>query len=325
MRRRRVAFALVSGVSVLVIAGVFVAAALKSGNDEPAPSALSPIRPGDLLAISLDPRRPTSVGRVVVVPGATTGDRRRTTALRCKRVAYAGGSGICVAERRTFPTRAYTARFFDADQRVRGSVNVNGFPSRTRVSPGGSYAASTTFVSGDSYETAGQFSTRTVIFDARRAKALLNLEELAVTRNGKPIRAVDFNYWGVTFEGDDGDFYATLATGDHHYLVKGDVTTRRAAVLRDGVECPSLSPDGTHIAFKARVGDPFVWRLRILDLRSGAETDVPTPEAFDDQAEWLDNEHLAYDRNQAVMRVNAGGRGKPVVLLPAAESSAAVR
>jgi hypothetical protein len=323
--KRRALFVLVSAVSVLVIAGVFIAAAVRSGDDGPAPTAEKPIEPGDVLAVGLDGRSPQNVGRVVVVPGGDATAARRVTALRCKRVAYAGGSGICVDERRVFPTRVYTARFFDENQDVIGSVPVNGFPSRTRVSPGGTYAAATTFVHGDSYATAGQFSTRTVIFDARRAKRLADLEKLTFTRKGKPITAVDRNFWGVTFQGDDGDFYATLATGDHHYLVRGNVRTRSGTVVRDGVECPSLSPDGTRLAFKARVGDPFVWRLRILDLRTGRERQLPIPYAFDDQAEWLDDQHIAYDHNETVMRIKADGSAPPALLLDRATSSASVR
>lgn len=325
MRRRSLAFALVCVVTLAVVAAVFIAAAGKAGDEGPAPTALATIRAGDLLAVSLDGRRSEDVGRVVVVPGAKTRAPRRVTALTCERVAYAGGSGICVAERRRFPTRAYTARFFDARQHVLGSVAVNGFPSRTRVSPGGRLAAATTFVHGDSYATAGTFSTRTVIFDARAAKRIADLEDFTITKDGKRISSVDFNFWGVTFDGDDGAFYATLATGDHHYLVRGDVATRTAEVVRDGVECPSLSPDGKRLAFKARVGDPFVWRLHILDLATQKEIELPIPYAFDDQAEWLDDDHIAYDHNQVVMTIKSDGSGPPAPLLPRSGSAARVR
>ena len=221
MSGRQIAFAGVTLATVAVIAAVFISSAGEAGDSGPAPTALAAIKAGDLLAIGLDANRAQDVGRVVVLPGGRVTGARRVTALKCKRVAYAGGSGICIAERRRFPTRAYTARFFDERQRVRGSVSVNGFPSRTRVSPGGRLAASTTFVHGDSYATAGQFSTRTAIFDARRAKRLADLEDFTITKDGKRIKSVDFNFWGVTFDGDDGAFYATLGTGDHHYLVRG--------------------------------------------------------------------------------------------------------
>lgn len=324
MRGRVLAFTLICAASLAVVAAVFVAAAGDAGNDGPAPTPAVSIKAGDLLAVGFGGGA-RDVGRVVVVPGGRRGAARRVTALKCERVAYAGGSGICLAERRRFPTRAYTARFFDARQRVRGSVAVNGFPSRTRVSPGGRWAASTTFVRGDSYADAGTFSTRTVIFDARAAKRVAELEDFAITKDGKRISSVDFNFWGVTFDGDGGAFYTTLATGEHHYLVRGDVTTRRATVVRDGVECPSLSPDGTRLAFKARVGDPFVWRLQILDLATQKVSELPIPYAFDDQAEWLDDQRIAYDHNQVVMQVKADGSAPPTPLLERSGSAARVR
>jgi len=38
--------------------------------------------------------------------------------------------------------------------------------------------------------------------------------------------------------------------------------------LRRNVECPSLSPDGTRIAFKERVAARGDGRLHVLDLRA---------------------------------------------------------
>ena len=66
-------------------------------------------------------------------------------------------------------------------------------------------------------------------------------------------RCADFNFWGVTFAADSDTFYATLSSGGVNYLIVGRVTTRRVQVVRADVECPSLSPDGTHIAYKHRV------------------------------------------------------------------------
>ena len=45
-------------------------------------------------------------------------------------------------------------------------------------------------------------------------------------------------------------FYCTLSSQGKHYLVKGDIATQTATVLRENVECPSLSPNGTRIAYK---------------------------------------------------------------------------
>ncbi len=43
-------------------------------------------------------------------------------------------------------------------------------------------------------------------------------------------------------------------------------------VLRTGVECPSLSPDGTRLAFKKRIAEPSEWRLAVLDLATLQDT-----------------------------------------------------
>jgi len=285
-----------------------------------------PIQRGDMLVVGLDRSAPKTYGNAAVVPAADPRATRRLTALKCKRVAYAAGTGICLAER--LPAKAvpaFKAQFFDARQHVTGSVDIAGDPSRARVSPGGRYAAATTFVGGDSYAPEGKFSTRTVIFDPKGARILADIEDFDVFRDGRRIHDRDFNYWGVTFDGDSGRFYATLATGTHHYLVKGDLATRRATVVRDGVECPSLSPDGSRIAFKARVGKPWQWRFHILDLKTGKVTALPEERSVDDQIEWLDEQRLVYDRDEVVMQVAADGKSPPQEFLPSANSPALVR
>ena len=57
-----------------------------------------------------------------------------------------------------------------------------------------------------------------------------DLESFAVTRDGKAIHAVDFNFWGVTFTRDANRFYATLGTGRSHSAGRG----RRARRERSG-------------------------------------------------------------------------------------------
>lgn len=318
----------------LVAAGVLAAAAggtalssCAGGTKGKATAAAeTPIQRGDMLVVGLDRSKPKIYGEVAVVPAADPRATRRRTALKCSRVAYSAGSGICLAER--LPAKAvpaYEARFFDAQQHVIGSVTVSGTPSRARVSPGGRYAAATTFVGGDSYAHRTSFSTRTYVFDAQQPRMLANLEDFDVLKDGRRVHDKDFNFWGVTFDGDAGRFYATLATGSHHYLVKADLMTKRAIVVRDGVECPSLSPDGSKIAYKARVGRPWQWRFHILDLKSGEVTALPEGRSVDDQVEWLDDKRLAYDRDEVIMQVTADGRSAPQEFVPAANSPALVR
>jgi hypothetical protein len=328
-RQRRVGlFLAITGAAVAIMV-VYVALAVFGGDDATvagggatATAASVPIARGDLLLLDRDRQRPKAWGRLVVV--APDG-ARAVGRLTCERVAFSGGAGICLAQARTFPTPTFEARFFDARQRVTGKVAVEGSPSRARVSPDGRYAASTTFVGGDGYATPGAFSTRTRIYDVGAARSLGDLEDYKVVQGGREIDRPDFNFWGVTFTGTGAAFYATLATGSHHYLVRGDAQSRRVTILRDGVECPSLSPDGTRIGFKARVGKPFQWRFHVLDLESGRETALPETHSVDDQIAWLDDRRLAYGIGEEVMTVPADGSAPPRQLLASATNPNRVR
>jgi len=152
-----------------------------------------------------------------------------------------------------------------------------------------------------------------------------------VLRDGAPYQAADVNFWGVTFA-DDHRFYATMATDGHRYLVEGDLDERQVRTLTENVECPSLSPDGTRIAFKRAIdGDPVRgWRVSVLDLATMAVTSTAEHRSIDDQAAWLDDRTLAYtvrDSSGApsVWGVPADGTGHPLLLVPDAESPGALR
>jgi Tol biopolymer transport system component len=183
----------------------------------------------------------------------------------------------------------------------------------------------TTFVSGDSYATPGQFSTRTTILDLVNGRPIADLEKFSVTKDGARIHNPDFNFWGVTFARDSDELYATLATGGHQYLVHGRVSQRSLEVVHDNVECPSLSPDGTRIAYKRRDGKPWKWRLHVLDLRTGADVAVSERRPIDDQAEWLDNRRLLYGIGVDVWVAPADGSGRPQRFLANAASPSTQR
>ena len=108
---------------------------------------------------------------------------RKLSSLRCLRVYFAGGRGLCVASGGGFGVAA-TAKIFDSRFRVQHGVPLSGLPSRARVSPDGRLGAVTTFVGGDSYSTPGAFSTRTTLIDMVRGRAIANLEQFEVTRGG---------------------------------------------------------------------------------------------------------------------------------------------
>ncbi len=211
-------------------------------------------------------RHPRPYGRLGVA-AVDALDHPAWTSLSCERVAFAGGRGLCMVANRGAIT-TYKVVVFDQAFHQVSSVDLAGLPSRARVSSDGRYGATTTFVTGDSYAGAN-FSTRTELYDMRSGKSLGNLEQFTARRNGQVIDAVDRNLWGVTFAADSNTFYATLSTGGTQYLARGDVAARTLTVLRSGVECPSLSPDGTKIAFKKRVSGPLgrvEWRLSVLDV-----------------------------------------------------------
>jgi hypothetical protein len=255
--------------------------------------------------------------------------------LKCEVVHVAKDRGICLAARRGV-LGTYEARLFDTDDfSVISTFPLNGIPSRARVSSDGSLAALTVFVTGHGYATLG-FSTQTLLVDANTGKVLADLEEFEVRRDGLVMKEEDFNFWGVTFSPDSKHFYATLSTGVDHYLVRGDVSAGRADVIHANVECPSLSPDARHVAYKRRlkVGNRVFWQLQILDLDTGREIDLAERRSIDDQLEWLDERHVLYsvpsesDKSGPVTDVWVAPidtRSQPRLYLQNAYSPAAVR
>ncbi|WP_433121545.1 TolB family protein [Micromonospora sp. CA-246542] len=260
------------------------------------------------------------------VSSVTTADPagpRTVSGLECLRVYAAGGTGVCLKPATAW---SYQVVVLDAALNQKRTLSVPGLPNRARVSASGRMVSWTTFVGGDSY-TASGFSTRTGILDTVTGATVPSLEGFAVTRDGRAYRSADVNYWGVTFTADDNRFYATMSTGGKRYLVRGDVAARTVETLRENVECPSLSPDGTRLAFKQAIdADPGKgWRLSVLDLASGRITATAETASVDDQAAWLDDATLAYTLRQSdgrpdVFGVPADGSGTPKLLIPNAES-----
>ena len=272
-------------------------------------------------------------GKAAVAPLSDIAQRRYAD-LSCDRLYFSGGNGVCLHADRGMFTK-YWAIGFDDQFRQRWSFQLNGLPSRVRVSPSGRLAAITIFLVGQSY-TSLNFATQTMILNAATGQPLVdNLEQFAVTRNGAEFKSKDFNFWGVTFARDENVFYATLWSKATTYLIEGDLAKRTAKVIHDVVECPSLSPDNTRIAFKKRAPGPrVVWRLTVLDVKSGQETPVGETRSVDDQVEWLDNDHLLYAQSESengssastdLWTIPATADGTPQLLLQGAFSPAVTR
>jgi hypothetical protein len=315
------AFALLV-VGSLALAGGYVAWKVSFGASASTHIAGAGDLPAGKRIVFQNVEREVGYAQVASVPASNPDQKRRLSGVVCERVHYSGGRGICLMPRNSLLGRTYDAILLDGDLRPGRRIALPGINSRARVSPDGRFAAATGFVTGDSYADQ-TFSTRTFILDLDRGRKVANLEEFSVYRDGARISSVDFNFWGVTFAAN-GRFYATLRTRGKTYLVRGNVAARRMDVLREGVECPSLSPDGTKIAFKKAVGEAR-WRLSVLDLRTLKAWPLGETSSVDDQAEWLGNEQVLYGRDAAVWSVRADGRGAPRLLIADALSPAVPR
>lgn len=251
---------------------------------------------------------------LATVPANAPDGPRTASGVKCLRFYSAGGTGICLQAVRGPVNDSYRAVVLDARLRVTRTIALAGIPTRARVSPSGRMVAWTVFVGGDSY-AGTNFSTRTSILDTRTGTLQPTLEDYTVARDGSRVRAADVNFWGVTFA-DDQHFYATLATGGHTYLIHGDTATKTAVTVHTNVECPSLSPDGTRVAYKKRVpgaSSDAPWRLYVLDLATGREQATAEHRDIDDQAVWSDNDTLVYampgDYGSDLYTVPADGTG----------------
>ncbi|PYR29504.1 MAG: hypothetical protein DMF92_11560 [Acidobacteria bacterium] len=345
LRRRptvRVVLKSAVGVAVLIAVGVAV---VKTTTADRAVSygstRLTP--PGrDVATIALSPHllfRHTAIdqnySRLSVASLEAHGsDERAAAAFTCERVAYAAGRGICLdANRGVFTT--YKAVLFDRMLKATRTIKLEGSPTRTRVSSDGRVGAITVFVTGQAHGyTGSSFSTKTTILDMATGDELGDLEQFTAWRNGARFKAADFNFWGVTFGRDSNVFYATLKTSGTAFLVQGDLALRKVTVLRENVECPSLSPDNRRIAFKKKVGGNLSpWRFYVLDLATLSDRPIEAEaRSIDDQIEWLDDNHVLYGvprSSQSAMRdvwvAPLDGSDPARVFLPEAESPIVVR
>jgi len=330
---------------ILVASGVALAIGVKVDrlvSYASAPAAPAPARDAAAIAASHLLFRHTIVdqnhSRLTVAPlDARQMADRASAELNCERVSYAAGRGICLHAERGFFT-SYQAVLFDRAFKAMQTIKLEGRPSRTRVSPDGRVGAITVFVTGEMY-AGSPFSTRTTIVDVATGEALGDLEQFSTWRNGVRFKAADFNFWGVTFARDSNVFYATLrtaATGTQSmtYLVRGDLGLRKLTVLRDNVECPSLSPNNRLIAFKKRVAwDPNPWRYYVLDVATLTDRPIDAEtRSVDDQIEWLDDANVLYavrrpDRSSSldVWVAPIDNKAPARVFMPGAESPIVVR
>src|SRR3954447_26970227 len=280
----------------------------------------SSVEPGDLLFVSMIPDR--TAGSLAVAPLSDPAGTRALSSLRCERVYYAGGRGICLL-RLGGEDAGSVAEIFDSKFHVERRISMPGVPNRARISRDGRFAATTMYVPGDE-DTEEGFSTRTIIFDLDTGKKVADLEKVPVTRNGKPFSTEDLHFSAVTFANDGDCYYASVGEESPSYLLEGSIRDRTLNVIADDADSPSLSPDGTRLAFKRVVGADGNWRLFVLDLRTMNATRLAGNDPIDDQAEWLDDEHVVYANDNRLWEVAADGSGPPRQILPYAFSPSVI-
>ncbi|MEU4695282.1 hypothetical protein [Actinoplanes sp. NPDC023714] len=271
-------------------------------------------------------------GQVAMAPLADPGGPRAFTPASCERVYATTADAICLSADRGIVT-TYKSQLLDTVWGPVRDLPLTGLPSRARLSRDGSLVATTTFVYGDSYANPGQFSTRTIV-TRTDGEVVGDIEKFKLVVNGRTITAVDKNLWGVTFA-DDDRFYVTASSGGKTWLTEGSLSKQTVTALREDVECPSLSPDGTRIAFKKHGDLPAgKWRLAVYDLRTKTETVLAETNSVDDQAEWLDDDTILYGLPRTagngattsdIWQVPADGSGSPQVLVADAWSPSVVR
>lgn len=334
-RARVIAFVVVA-VTVTTCAGAYAAIAgtrASARADAPPNVAVT-----DVEALDGAPRvvfRNTEVGRkyglVSMVDLADPGGPRAFTQVACDRVYATSGAATCLRTKRGIVT-TFEALQLDADWATVKAWALPGIPSRTRLSADGTLMATTSFVTGHSYMQAG-FSTDTEIRDAD-GRDYGDLEQFTLQIDGRTVNPIDRNIWGITFAPDDETFYATVATGGTAYLVRGSLTSRTLTALREGAECPSLSPDGTRIAYKRDIGDSTPhWRIAVLELATGREITLDgESRSVDDQVEWLDDHTLLYGllrRDAAgvsdIWKININPGAEPSLFIEQAWSPSVVR
>ena len=309
--------------AILVVIGGTTAYVVSSAGEADNPAGteqVSRAEAGDLLFVDLAGGQ----NRVEKLAGSGS---RTPTELVCQRFYSAAGTSVCL--KLSGPGPSYTAEVSRGGKPVK-SIPLPGIPSRAKVSHSGNVVSWTSFVTGDSYSVPGGFSTRTGFHDLRTGETAESLEHFAATVEGAPLTASDVNYWGLTVASDDRTFYATLASGGFTWLVKGDLGTRSVTSLRRDAECPSLSPDGTKVAYKKRIGRLGPWDLAVLDLASGTEKRLPGTAGIDDQTTWLSGTEVAFAavprdaRLPAVHVAPADGSQPARVLVPDATSPSPV-
>jgi hypothetical protein len=295
----------------------------------PAPAGGGVFDVGDLVFVSRIP------GDDYGTLGAIGSDgTRRSYDLDCERVHASGGVLLCLESAGMFvPAGTATVRSVRDDSFPEIWQRPSGRPSRARVSPDGSRLAFTSFVAGHSYLDIGEFSTETIV--GGPATIGMRAEYLDVSSDEPRFRAIDGNWWGVSFEPGATSALLTYGTGPSVEIVRADLAEETVAPL--GIEggCPSVSPSGRYVVVKRpdpRIDAPLA--LILHDLATGEERLVSETRFVDDQVEWLDDHTIVYALGRDdesiqpvfdIWALDIDADATPTMVVPYADSPAVYR
>lgn len=255
---------------------------------------------------------------------------------RCLRVHVNSGNAVCLSgDDGLVPS--YTTTFFAADDPYQTELKsyASALPSRARISPDGSLSTVTAFISGTSYaDISGETSTIVTIDEIEGRARLRGANQLTVEADDDKYLNLDSQYWGLTFA-DNDEFYITGFFGEGPEIMRGSLDSMTVAPIgRDG-SCPSLSPDGKTLVYKASRDDGG-FDLVAVDIDTDTMWQLGETRSVDDQVEWLDNDTILYavhpeGGDTAVQpefdlwMLDIAPDSEPELFLPNADSPATVR
>jgi hypothetical protein len=285
-----------------------------------------PMPPPFIIFRALAPR--DAYGAVTVL-GLAPDARPHISQLKCSRLHYAAGRGLCATLEASGNNVRHVAYVFDAALTRGRRLVLDGAPTRLRVAPNGRVGAITTYAEEERPE-GERLATRTRLIDLVTGQAVADLREFRVENNTLPPIREPIDIASVAFERDGDRFFATLSTDAERYLVAGSIAERRLSVIRPGVASEALSPDGRRLAVKRLVPDRGFWQLAVIDLNTWALQDLNQGgRSVDDQVEWLDSEHVLYHdvdgESTALWMLPVDGINGPRVLVKDAYSGSVQR